>query len=253
MENDRLPRFLTDIVLAFCLLTRLPMPHLPPETFNQGARAIWAYALVGIFIGATMLGIGMAGLALGLPATLAAGLIIAAGILLTGGLHEDGLADTADGIWGGQTKEQCLEIMKDSRIGTYGTLALMVVIGLRWAAFAALLPVAPAAIIVAATVSRASMTILMISLPHARSDGLSHSLGPGSRPSVFHGCCIALLCVGLCLGGAGWITILPALLCTFVLHLLARAKLGGQSGDILGATQQISEALILITLVALLA
>ncbi|MFK7764467.1 MAG: adenosylcobinamide-GDP ribazoletransferase [Roseobacter sp.] len=253
MENDKRPRFLTDIVLAFCLLTRLPMPHLPSEAFKQGARAIWAYALVGIFVGTVLLGIGTASLALELPSSLAAGLMIAAGFLLTGGLHEDGLADTADGVWGGQTKEQRLEIMKDSRIGTYGTLSLILIIGLRWVAFAALLPAAPTAILVAATVSRTSMTILMISLPHARSDGLSRSLGSATRSSVVLGWFIALLCAGLCLGVTGWITVLPACLSAAVLHLLARTKLGGQSGDILGATQQISEALILITLVALLA
>ncbi|MEM8578904.1 MAG: adenosylcobinamide-GDP ribazoletransferase, partial [Pseudomonadota bacterium] len=110
-------------LLAALLLSRLPLPRVPDAAFAEGARAVWAYPVVGLLLGAFAAGIG----ALAPTPVIGAGLALAAMAMMTGALHEDGLADTADGLWGGQSRARRLEIMKDSRIGAYGVLALILV------------------------------------------------------------------------------------------------------------------------------
>jgi adenosylcobinamide-GDP ribazoletransferase len=129
-----------------------------------------------------------AALWLGLPPGIAAGLALGAGILMTGALHEDGLADCADGFWGGHTAERRLEIMKDSRIGAYGVLALILVIGLKWLALAALIEHGAlwAAVLVPACSAGAAMAWVMASLPFAREDGLARHVGRPSKSARGH-------------------------------------------------------------------
>ncbi len=105
----------------------------------RGALAAWAYPLVGVVVGGLGAVTGALALWLGLPAPLAAGLVLLAMIAVTGALHEDGLADTADGFWGGWDRARRLEIMKDSQIGSYGVIALILSLGLRWSALGVLI------------------------------------------------------------------------------------------------------------------
>ena len=98
-------------------------------------------------------------------------------MITTGAMHEDGLADTVDGLWGGWTRDRRLEIMKDSHIGTYGVLALIVSAGLRWSVLAGLLTLGAGPVVAIAVLSRASMPALMAALPNARGDGLAHKVG----------------------------------------------------------------------------
>ncbi|WP_415402406.1 adenosylcobinamide-GDP ribazoletransferase [Tateyamaria sp. SN3-11] len=175
---------LWDVPAALVLLTRLPLPALPDHAFAHGARAVWAYPLVGLVVGLIACGIAAVATALGLPAMIVAGLSLATLVLLTGAMHEDGLADTADGLWGGHDRDRRLEIMKDSRMGAYGVLALIVVMGLRWLG---LTEVTWTGLITAAVVSRAMMPPLMLALPHARMSGLSHSVGAPAVGSVVAG------------------------------------------------------------------
>ena len=163
--------------LAAVLLTRVPLPHLPNDAFSKGADAVWAYPLIGIVVGACGVLLGQLSLWFGLPVYGAATLTLTTMMLLTGAMHEDGLADVFDGFWGGYTPERRLEIMRDSQIGTFGVLALIMVSTLRISAIAALLVSWWPAIIVGTVLSRAVMPILMNILPHARNDGLSHSVG----------------------------------------------------------------------------
>ncbi|MFT7596440.1 MAG: adenosylcobinamide-GDP ribazoletransferase, partial [Paracoccaceae bacterium] len=142
-ENDKPPFAVSDVAVAFVLLTRLPLPTLPDHAFARQAHAAWAFPLVGLVVALLAGGMGWAALRLGLPASIAAGLVLGAQIMLTGAMHEDGLADTADGLWGGFNADRRLEIMKDSAIGTYGVLALILSLGLRWAALTLLLPISP--------------------------------------------------------------------------------------------------------------
>ena len=244
-----------DIALALVLLTRLPLPKLPSAAFSRQVRAVWAFPLAGL--ATTLPAIGLAGLALafGLPAEIAAGLIIVMQILLTGAMHEDGLADCADGFWGGFTPERRLEIMKDSRIGAYGVLALVLSIGLRWSALAALIPLAGLLPVLAVSLlSRAPMGFLMALLKPARSDGLSRSVGAPHLPPVLIG---ALLAIGLSLAVTGFtytvgLTLIAAA-ASLAMSLLARVKIGGQTGDVLGGTQQVCEIALLIGLLSMTA
>lgn len=240
------------IWLAAVLLTRLPLPHVPEAAFAQAPRAVWAYSLIGLGVGAVGAAAGLVALWLGLPAWGAAVLALALMTLLTGAMHEDGLADLADGFWGGFTPERRLEIMRDSQIGTYGVLALILVSIAKISAVSVLLETAALAIIAAAALSRAVMPALMYALPHARKDGLSHSVG---RPSfatagagVAIGAGVSLLCVGL----AGIMLVALALAVGWATGMLAKRKIGGQTGDVLGAAQQLSEAAILLACTTLI-
>lgn len=247
-KND----IIRDIGLALVLLTRLPLPTLPKAWFQHQAQAAWAFPLAGLAIVLPACGVAALALWLGLPASIAAGLMLAVQILLTGAMHEDGLADTADGFWGGFTTERRLEIMKDSQIGTYGVLALILSVGLRWLALTTLISqmgVWP--MLTVAALSRVTMPVLMVTLPNARSAGLSHSVGRPSTVALTIGLGLALLFSLLLIGSTTFAILVAMTLTTFGLGLLARAKIGGQTGDVLGASQQIAELTgLLILLVA---
>lgn len=237
-----------DLPAAIVLLTRLPMPALPDHAFSHGARAVWAYPLVGLvmgLIGSLVMGVGSA---FGLSALLVAGLVLGVLVMATGAMHEDGLADTADGLWGGTTPERRLEIMKDSRIGAYGVLALIIVMGLRWLALA---EVPWTALVTALVVSRAMLTPLMWALPHARNTGLAHSVGRAPLNSVLCALFIAVVLALMFAGGGGLLALIIAAAVAAGIAALARAKIGGQTGDILGATQISTEIAVLLTLAAL--
>jgi len=246
-----------DVAVAFALLTRLPLPRLPDRAFAQQARAVWAFGLVGGALGLIAGGVGWGALWLGLPGAAVAGLVLGAQITVSGAMHEDGLADSADGLWGGLTAKRRLEIMRDSHIGTYGVLALMLSLGLRWVAVAALLTagVGPliGALVATGAVSRGLMPGLMAALPHARKDGLSHDVG---RPGWGGAGLAAVLGIGTAGVIGGVSAVLPiGMACLGVAGVgwLARARIGGQTGDILGAAQQVAEiAMLLGFLVALM-
>jgi adenosylcobinamide-GDP ribazoletransferase len=234
---------------ALMLLSRLPVPVR--LTVPRGARAAWAWPLAGALVAALAALAGIGALAVGLPQGVAAGLALAAGVLLTGALHEDGLADTADGLWGGSTRDRRLEILRDSRIGTYGVVALVLGLGLRWQVLAVLVAdpwALAAAMVAAAALSRAAMAGVARALPPARPDGLSVATGRPPPGAVVLGGGIALA-LGLGLTGpAGAVAALAAALAAALVAGLARARIGGQTGDILGASQQLAEIAVLLVL-----
>lgn len=239
-DHDTASRLRDDLLSAFALLTRLPLPQ--PRTFRGGASA-WAWPVVGLAVGAVSVGAALLASALGAPAGVAAVVALGASALVTGALHEDGLADTADGLFGGWTRERRLEIMKDSRIGSYGVLALLLVTLARWSALTALVAAQEwGAILAVAALSRAPMAVLMATLPNARGTGLSASAGAPTTAiaagAVATGGVAALLL-------AGWVAVpvaLAAAATTAALAAVAKRKIGGQTGDILGASQQLAEA-----------
>lgn len=237
-----------DIRRALALLTRLPVRASFPEAGS--AAWVWAFPLVGLIIGGIAVGVTVGLLALGLPI---GAVVIGLGlqVILTGAMHEDGLADTADGLWGGWTPERRLEIMKDSHIGTYGVLALVLALLWRWSLWGALIGLAPVALVAGAVVSRGAMVGVMAALPHARAGGLSHTTGrPGKTPAMIAAGVAAGIAL-LCLGSIGALLAMIAASAAAVgVALLARTKLGGQTGDILGATQIASEIVVLTALAA---
>ncbi|MEO9648914.1 MAG: adenosylcobinamide-GDP ribazoletransferase [Roseobacter sp.] len=253
MKTDTLKSKVTDVAVAISLLTRLPLPRLPDNAFENAARAVWAYPIVGAVLGVGAGAIGSLAVTLGLPVMIAAGLSLVFLACCTGAMHEDGLCDVADGFWGGLTRDKRLSIMKDSQIGTYGTLALILCVGLRWIAYAALLPIGIGAIFAAAALSRSMMPFVMCALPHARSNGLSFQVGRPKRRVVAIG---VLFAMALSLATIGLASALSALLIGLLssaamIHL-ARRKIGGQTGDVLGATQVVTELCILCTILIVL-
>jgi len=234
---------------ALGLLSRLPVASGVP---HDAARAAWAYPVAGLILGGLAALAGLVAHWLGMAPALTAVLVLGVMILSTGAMHEDGLADTADGLAGGWTRERRLEIMKDSHIGTYGVLALILAFAARWSALWMLFLAGPgpaaAAIMVAATVSRGMMPALMATLPPARSSGLSHGVGQVTPANAWIaagiGIAVALFLAGL---QAPWALIWAAG-AMLVMRWLAQATIGGQTGDILGATQQAAEVAVLASL-----
>lgn len=230
---------LGDVKTAFALLTRLPVK----ASFDRTAQATWAFPIVGAGVGIFVLALALLCDWLGLGLGLSAGVAIAGGAILTGALHEDGLADSADGLWGGWTPERRLAIMRDSHIGTYGVLALILAIMLRFMAVTAVMnSFHLGALIAAAALSRAAIPFVMMLLPHARADGLSVQTGRPSRQTVLIGAVIALALS--CVTGGFVPTVFAAsacVVCTMVVMKIAKTKIGGQTGDILGATQILCE------------
>lgn len=240
-----------DIPLALVLLTRLPLPRLPDEVFARQAQAVWAFPLAGLVVGLLAGLVGWVASGAGLPPWGTAALIAATLTIVTGAMHEDGLADTADGLWGGYSAERRLEIMKDSHIGTFGVLALVFSQFMRVAAIVALLSGGGlAGLVAAAVVSRAMMPPLMAGLPNARGAGLSHRVGAPSGSAVIAGLVLACI-LGAVL--AGWPAIAATVcagLAAMTVAAVAKAKIGGQTGDVLGATQQVCEIVFLLVLAA---
>jgi adenosylcobinamide-GDP ribazoletransferase len=238
-----------DLVAAFGLLTRLPLPR--GAAASSTGASVWAWPLVGLVIGA----LGAAGYELawrvGLSPLLAGLVAVIVMVVATGGFHEDGLADTADGIGGGATPERRLLIMKDSRIGSFGALALIASVGLRVGALGELAEprlVAPA-LIVAAVLGRSAMPgVVLLSSP-ARPGGLGAALGIPALWRIALGGGLALG-IGLVLERPHLLleAILGTLLASAAMAGLGARSLGGYTGDTLGATEQVAECLVLLIL-----
>ncbi|MTH35197.1 adenosylcobinamide-GDP ribazoletransferase [Paracoccus limosus] len=250
----------TEAATAFLWLSRLPVAGLLARAPVPLARAAWAFPLVGLVLG------GFAGLVLmlaawlGLPPGVAALLAVAVLVLGTGALHEDGLADYCDGC-GGATTVRALEIMRDSRIGSYGVLGLVLVTGLRVAAIASAAEAgslyAATAVLAAAALSRAGMVAALRLMRPARPDGLGHGAGRPSGAGVLlaWGLGAACLLVPASLTPAPVAAVAAALATCAAAQLWlgwrANRRLGGQTGDVLGALQQLGETATLLALVAL--
>jgi adenosylcobinamide-GDP ribazoletransferase len=244
---------LAETVAAFALLTRLPVSLVPIPWKRELRHAAWAYPLVGAAVGL------IGGVTywivhgLGVPPTLAAIFATLAMILATGSLHEDGLVDAADGL-AGKSPEDRLAIMRDHRIGTYGAIALLLSLGIRIGAVALLAEswLVIGVLIATGAASRASATALMAALPHARDDGLSVAVGRASTSDAVAAFALAFAIGWLTLSfGASLAVSLAALLATSIVGLAAASRLGGQTGDVLGAACQLAECAGLTLIVAL--
>lgn len=244
-------RLAADLHLAAVFLTRLPMPRLP-DTVPPLAGAMWSFPLVGAAVGLVAGTVLSAAVAFGLSPPVAAVLAIGAALWMTGGLHEDGLADVADGFGGGATRQRKLEILRDSRIGSYGVLALVVALGLKGATLAAAPDALAAtdALVVAGALGRAVLPLAMMLASPARSDGLG--AGAGRVPPA-----VTAVAWGLALGLAIWLVPLPAvglaggaaLLACLAVVTLARRHIGGYTGDVLGAAALVAEVAVLVVLI----
>ena len=259
-SETRKHSFLAQMRLAIAFLTRLPVDLDSAEDDRSEsapatlAEAMWLFPLVGFAIGGTgAITLGLLAWA-GVPASVAAALAIAAMVLLTGALHEDGLADIADGFGGGANKATKLSIMRDSRVGTYGVVTVTLVLIIKIAALSALAHIsigaAAGALIAAATWSRALFAPTMRWLEPARTDGLGANAGAPSEGTSWLGLLLAAALVTLVLltpAGFGIVMVLAAgSLGAFAVGWIALKQIGGYTGDVLGAGQQVAEAAALI-------
>jgi adenosylcobinamide-GDP ribazoletransferase len=251
-------RQLTLFFVATQFLTRLPTPQLAAfETSWLSASARY-FPLVGSLVGAINVGVWWVARQV-LPASVAVGLMLAVSMLVTGAFHEDGLADTCDGLGAGGSRERILGIMKDSRIGAFGAIALFLTLGLKWTALVAL-PVAlfPLLVMTAHMLSRWCAIGLIWRLPYVRdAEGKS-------KPFADRLCGTEWLLSGaigtLGLVPIAWLSaergalepriILVAMVCAAVTAGIAalyfRRRIGGYTGDCLGAVQQLAELAFLI-------
>lgn len=233
-------------LLAVQFLTRIPVATDQLYTPDRLEATTRYYPLVGLFVGAVCAIIFWA-CQLVFPTSIALIFAIAIGLLLTGGFHEDGLADTFDGIGGGLSRTTALEIMKDSRLGTYGTLALILAFALKFTALHALPALwVVAALVVAHAVSRLSSILVIATSAYARDDGKAKPVAGGMSRT---GLAVATMTSLLVLFATIWVLPMPAILAGLAglatghigMRLFFERKLGGYTGDTLGAVQQASE------------
>ena len=239
-----------DLQTAGLFLTRLPFRLKGDLQTHDLAHAVRGFPFIGLVVGAISGGALMLAAELNLHPLACAFLAIIAGALVTGALHEDGLADVVDGFGGGYLREDKLRIMRDSFIGAYGVLALIFSVGLRASLLAGLLGpgMAAATIVGAAVLSRSLLSGMMHLMPRARTDGLGATAGRPTGTNALIALCLGCVMAWPFLGGVvGIVAITCALISVFIVAFIANRQIGGYTGDVLGATQQVSEIVILIT------
>ena len=249
MSDDSGPRrWISALPVAAMFLTRLPFRA--PKTRLSGAVA--AFPLIGLGVGALGGGAYWLALLAGLPPLACALIAVLATVVATGALHEDGLADMADGM-AGKTPEESIRIMRDSRTGSYGVLALVFSVGLRAAAITALAepPVVLVAMAASGALSRAAMPIVMRIMGTASGQGLAATAGRPATLDVLLGIVIA---GGLAYALLGPVAVIPgggAITGMCVAAAVAQYRLRGYTGDSLGAVQQAADIAGLLALAAI--
>jgi adenosylcobinamide-GDP ribazoletransferase len=242
-----------EFVAAMRFLTRIPWPaSAPPPAL---ADTVWAFPVIGAALGLAGGGVTVVTSELAVPPLAAALLGLATTIWATGALHEDGLADTADGLGGGRDRQRKLDIMRDSRIGSYGALALMLSLGLRAAALSTLIAAGPGAVlgatVAAHAAARAGLPLLMSVLEPAAPSGLAASAGRPRPPATGIALLIGALAALIALGPKPALAALAAAAAALAaLATLARRQIGGYTGDILGAAEQVVETAMLLAAAA---
>ena len=245
-------RLFSSLNLAAKFLTVLPLPDSGRPSPSEVGLSLPFYPLVGLGIGLLLAGAG-AVLGSGMPELAAAALLLCLWVGITGGVHLDGLADTADSLGGvGWSRQRRLEVMKDANIGSWGTLACCLTLILKFACLAALLETsrAPALVWVAPLLGRGIIPLMFLTTPYIRSSGLGSPLQQQLRPvpAWFS----LLLTVAACLfaGVAGLAALITAAVALLALRALMVKCFGGMTGDTLGAAVELTEAAVLVSLAA---
>ncbi len=233
--------------LALTFLTKLPWPWRGRADETALARSMfwfpWVGALLGLIFWGAWLGLQK------MPAPAAAALLLALTVWVTGGLHLDGLADTADGLGGGQTPADALRIMKDSRVGAFGVISLILALILKFSLFLSLPTTTggTAALLLYPVISRWAMVLLAYLSPYARAEGgLGQAMTLGVSRRVLAGASLSAGALALLiLGAPGLVLFGGAAALVWLGHYYFRRRLGGITGDILGATNEVVEVLVL--------
>ncbi len=234
--------------LALTFLTKLPWPWRGPADSAALARSLFWFPWVGALLGVGFWG-AWAGLQKILPAPAAAALLLTFTVWITGGLHLDGLADTADGLGGGRTPADALRIMKDSRVGAFGVISLSLALILKFSLFLSLAaqPGKATALLLYPVLSRWGMVLLAYLSPYARAEGgLGQAMTLGVSPRVLAGTSLSAGALAfLILGVPGLVLFGAAAALVWLESLYFQRRLGGITGDVLGATNEVLEILVL--------
>ena len=235
-------------LVATAFLTRVPVHVVGTDARDVGRAAGW-FPIVGAALGVTgaVIARALTGVP-SLPAPLAALILVGLGAWVTGGIHLDGLADTADGFGGGRTRDGVLRIMRDPRIGSYGALTMILILGIKVGAIATLLErgIAGPILVVAPTLSRWTIVVLAAWLPYARVEG-----GLGQAVTLYHDTRSLLWAAtsSAVIGAAAvqWNAFVFAMLAVVTAILVGRAarrRIGGVTGDVFGASVELTEAVV---------
>jgi adenosylcobinamide-GDP ribazoletransferase len=237
---------LGSLIAAIAFLTRLPVGRLVACDAADVARSAGWFPLVGILMGVLNY-VAVAVLKDHLPAGIVAVLLVALDAVMTGALHYDGLADSADGFGGGRTPDDVLRIMRDHAIGSYGGVALALVIGLKATAYAALVQGSAriAAFIFAPALGRWSILLLTATLPYARTS--ESVIGWMGKWSLVSGAFILLIALAVAASPRAWIAGGAVVAVTTAFGFFCRHRIGGITGDTLGANLQLCECAALLT------
>jgi adenosylcobinamide-GDP ribazoletransferase len=242
---------------ALQFFTRLPIPRwvgFEPDWLHHASRY---FPLVGIVVAAIAAAVYALAVLL-FPAPIAVLLSTAAGIYATGAFHEDGFADMCDGFGGGMTPERIMDIMKDSRIGAYGAIGMICMLALKCVTLSMLPPsIAIASLFIAHPLSRLAATALIWRLDYARAEGKAKPLAHKMSTNEFAIAAITASLPALLLGAGGWLAwpaiaggIIAAVIATIWLARKFIHRIGGYTGDCLGAIQQVTEVLFYLSALA---
>lgn len=239
------------LVTAVQFLTRVPVPATTAVPAPLATALGW-FPLVGMLVGA------VAAAALAVATWTWSPLVggvgaVAAGIALTGAFHEDGLADTVDGLWGGWTPPQRLAIMRDSRLGTYGAAALVLVVLTQVSLLASMsTPDSARALLLGHVAGRATVLPLVAAMPSARSDGQGARVAAPAEGGAWVMAGTTVTAVGLVVVGA-WlpVVLVAAVPAVWVVARAARDRVGGLTGDVLGAANLAAHVSVLAAVAAI--
>jgi adenosylcobinamide-GDP ribazoletransferase len=243
-----------EVRLALGFFTRLPLKSPPGLTGGQVGEAARAFPVAGAVIGLIGSAIYLLAVEIGLSGLLAALLAVAATVVAGGALHEDGLADFADmlGVRGDRARK--LAVMRDSRIGSYGVLALGFAVAIKVGALVGLGEprLVAGALVTSHVMGRAVLPVIMRSLPLARADGLAHGAGKPTSAGMYQALGLGLLLSAFACGpGAALVSLVVGVVAAYLVSEIARRQIGGYTGDVLGAAQEVAQLAILINIVSL--
>ena len=237
---------------ALKFLTIFPLPRRWAKATEYFGQSLSYFPLVGLVLGGILFGLDY-GLSFILPASVTSALLIIALVIMTGAHHLDGLMDSFDGVVSGKSRERRLEIMADSRVGAFGIIAAILMLLLKYAAITSLSDtIMMSALLLMPTLSRWIMVTAIFGFPYAKKTGMGLAFKQGATwQRLTIATVIALIASVLLLGWWGLALMAALWLITFGIASYFRSHLGGLTGDVYGALNELSEVLVLILIIIL--